>query len=238
MSTSSSVAEVAHGLDDEEERVVVDLELRPLMRADGVLDGQLVEVELAPDGVELAGRSARRARPRQSRQRRPRRRERPASLWAGRGGVPRDRRRSRRSRPHPDGLRCPDANAGAGGGDRRWGRRLLDPLLADAARLGRRRPRRAGRPHVRLHVPLGRARRPAAELALADEDDDGERRPLPDDRRRGRSRDGLARGRVAAARVVAGAARGDRPPGRLGEDVRAPARADLAPRRRRSCSRR
>ena len=40
-------------------------------------------------------------------------------------------------------------------------------------------------------------------------------------------RDRLARGRVAAAGLVAGTARGDRAPGRLGEDVRAPARADL-----------
>ena len=44
---------------------------------------------------------------------------------------------------------------------------------------------------------------------------------------RGRSRDGLARGRLAAARVVAGADGGDHAPGGLGEDVRAPARADL-----------
>ena len=50
----------------------------------------------------------------------------------------------------------------AGGGDRRRRRRLLDPLLADQARLGRRRARRAGRPDERLDVPLGRARRPAA----------------------------------------------------------------------------
>ena len=54
-----------------------------------------------------------------------------------------------------------------------------------------------------------------------------ERRSLPDDRRRGRSRDGLARGGVAAAGVLPRAARGDRPPGGLGEDVRPPARADL-----------
>ena len=45
--------EVADGLDHEEQRLVVDLQLRPLMGADGVLDGELVELELAPDGVEL-----------------------------------------------------------------------------------------------------------------------------------------------------------------------------------------
>ena len=47
------VTEVADRLDDEEERVAVDLELRPLVGADGVLDRELVEVELAPDGLEL-----------------------------------------------------------------------------------------------------------------------------------------------------------------------------------------
>ena len=46
-------ADVAGRLDDEEERVAVDLELRPLVRADGVLDGQLVQVELASNRVEL-----------------------------------------------------------------------------------------------------------------------------------------------------------------------------------------
>ena len=44
---------------------------------------------------------------------------------------------------------------------------------------------------------------------------------------RGRARDGLARGRLAAARVVAGADGGALAPGRLGEDVRPPARPDL-----------
>ena len=45
----------------------------------------------------------------------------------------------------------------------------------------------------------------------------------------------LARGRLAPPRVDAGAPRGADPPGRLGEDVRAAARADLGrPRRRRS----
>jgi hypothetical protein len=41
-------------LEHEEERVAVELELRPLVRLDRVLDGQLVQVELAPDRVELA----------------------------------------------------------------------------------------------------------------------------------------------------------------------------------------
>ena len=56
-----------------------------------------------------------------------------------------------------------------------------------------------------LDVSLRRARRPAAQLSLADEDHDGERRPPSRDRRRGRARDGLARGGIASARVVDGA---------------------------------
>jgi len=45
--------DVAGGLEDREQGVVVDLELGPLVGVDGVLDGQLVQVELAPDRVEL-----------------------------------------------------------------------------------------------------------------------------------------------------------------------------------------
>src|SRR5215204_4931513 len=45
--------DVAGGLEDHEQGVVVDLELGPLVGVDGVLDGQLVQVELAPDRVEL-----------------------------------------------------------------------------------------------------------------------------------------------------------------------------------------
>src|SRR6266581_3618747 len=50
------------------------------------------------------------------------------------------------------------------------------------------------------------------------------RRSLSDARSRGRPRDGLARGRLPAARVCARAHGRDRPPGGLGEDVRPPAR--------------
>ena len=64
--------------------------------------------------------------------------------------------------------------------------------------------------------------------ALADEDDDGQRRPLPVARGRGLTRDGMARGRVASPRLLARADGGDLASGRLGEDVRASARADLA----------
>jgi hypothetical protein len=42
-----------HGLQDDEERVPVDLQLWPLMRLDRVLDGELVELELAPDRLEF-----------------------------------------------------------------------------------------------------------------------------------------------------------------------------------------
>ena len=45
--------EVARGLQDDEERVVVRLELGPLVGLDGVLDGELVELELAPHRLEL-----------------------------------------------------------------------------------------------------------------------------------------------------------------------------------------
>ena len=55
-------------------------------------------------------------------------------------------------------------------------------------------------------------------------------------RRRDRPRPRLARGRVAAAGVVAGAARGAAPPGRLGVDVRAAARVDLHRASASSCS--
>ena len=48
---------VAHGLEHEQQRVAVDLELRPLVSVDRVLDGELVQVKLEPDGLEfLLGR--------------------------------------------------------------------------------------------------------------------------------------------------------------------------------------
>ncbi|HEY3766513.1 MAG TPA: hypothetical protein VGL44_15235, partial [Gaiellales bacterium] len=49
--------EVAGRLQDDEQRLVVDLELRPLVGRDRVLDGEVVQRELLPDGLELlAGR--------------------------------------------------------------------------------------------------------------------------------------------------------------------------------------
>ena len=47
---------VARGLQDEKNHVPVDLELRPLVRIDGVLHGQRVQVELAFQRVELLRR--------------------------------------------------------------------------------------------------------------------------------------------------------------------------------------
>ena len=207
-----------------------------------------------PDGRRLrpapgAGRRAARAR-RGAAVRRPR-----ARRQAGRAAPPRRARRLRRrrdggrvlARPVPRRPHAARDRIDAGrqseiqrprGRDRRRRRRLLDPLLADAARLGRRRPRRAGRPDERLDVPLRRARRPAAQLARADADDDELGRALPHARGGGRPRDGLARGRLAAARLLARAAGGDHAPGRLGEDVRPAARArSRRPRRRRSSRR-
>ncbi len=93
--------------------------------------------------------------------------------------------------------------------------------------MGGRPPRRARRPDQRLDVPLGGARGPAAGLAQPDADDDELGRALPHAGRRGRARDRLARGRLAPACLHAGAPGGAQPPGRLGEDVRASARADL-----------
>ena len=40
-------------LEDDEQGLAVDLELRPLVRLDGILDGELVEAELASDRFEL-----------------------------------------------------------------------------------------------------------------------------------------------------------------------------------------
>ena len=86
---------------------------------------------------------------------------------------------------------------------------------------------RARGPDQRLDLPFRRPGRAAARLDQPDEDDDELGRPLPDARGGGRARDRLARGRLASARLVGGADAGASPPGRLGEDLRAPARARL-----------
>ena len=64
--------------------------------------------------------------------------------------------------------------------DRRRGRRgHVDRLPPGPARLGRRGAARAQPAHLGLDLPLGRPRRPAARLGLADEDDDVLGRALP-----------------------------------------------------------
>ena len=45
--------DVAGRLEDEEERIAVDLELRPLMSVNRILDRELVEGELSPHCIEL-----------------------------------------------------------------------------------------------------------------------------------------------------------------------------------------
>ena len=143
------------------------------------------------------------------------------------------RRRHRRSRQLCGGERpC------AGRRRRRRRRRLLDPVLARAPRVRRRRPRRARRPDERLDLPLRRPRRAAPRLDQPDEDDDELGRAVPHARRGGGAGDGLARGRLATARVVGGADGGDRPAGGLGEDVRARRSSSSPPRRPASSSRR
>ena len=47
------LVDVAGGLEHDEDRLVVHLELGSLVRVQSVLDGELVELELAPDDVEL-----------------------------------------------------------------------------------------------------------------------------------------------------------------------------------------
>ena len=93
--------------------------------------------------------------------------------------------------------------------------------------LDRHHPRRARRADVRVDLPLGGSRRPASKLRDADEDDDVRHRPVPRAGRRDRHRPGVARGRVASAGVDTRTLRRAPPPGRLGQDVRPPARADL-----------
>ena len=95
-----------------------------------------------------------------------------------------------------------DGGTRPGGDHRRWRRRHVDRLPPRRARLDRRRPRRPRGADVGLDVPLGRARRPAAQLGDADEDDDVRHRAVPAPGRRDRRRPVLARGRVAPAGVV------------------------------------
>ena len=142
----------------------------------------------------------------------------------------RDRRRTRASRP---GSRRPVAPRAELPGPRplrdrrRRRRRRLARLPPGRARLGGRRPARALAAHLGLDLPLGRPRRAAARLGLADEDDDALGRPLPAAQGRVRVRPRLGRVRRHPPRLQRGADGGAAPPGRLGEDLRAAAGADL-----------
>ena len=48
--------DVTGGLEDDEERVAVDLELGPLVRLDRILNGELRQVELSPYRLKLLHR--------------------------------------------------------------------------------------------------------------------------------------------------------------------------------------
>ena len=95
------VLDVGDGLEHHEQRVVVALQLGPLVGGDGVLDGQLVQAEGLGDGRDLVVGRARAARSRRN----PRRARRTSSmrLVVGEAAVEalrrRRRRRSRRRRP-------------------------------------------------------------------------------------------------------------------------------------------
>ena len=81
---------------------------------------------------------------------------------AGVGSAPRPRSIARWSRGASREVTCARRR------HRRRGRRRLDPLLARAARLGRRRPLRARRPDERLDLPFRRPGRAAARLDQPD----------------------------------------------------------------------
>ena len=89
--------------------------------------------------------------------------------------------------------------ARGGGRGRRGAPR--SPTGSPRARLERRRPGRAGRADERLDVPLRRPRRTAARIAQPDPNDDELGRPVPHAGRRGRARDRLAGGGLAAPRA-------------------------------------
>ena len=114
---------------------------------------------------------------------------------------------------------CGREGRGAGGRHRRRGGRLQHPLPPGQARLARRRPGRAVRPHARLDLAFGRPGRPAALDGQPDQDDAvlGRplRRPCPRDRQGSR----LAPAWRPAPGVVARALRGDPAPGRLGQEL-------------------
>ena len=118
-----------------------------------------------------------------------------------------------RPRELPDRARVVIIGGGVGG--------AVDRPPPRRARRARRRAARPRRADQRLDLPLRRARRPAALERVADAHDDGLRRALPHARLR------LGAVRRHPPRVHARARAGGAAPGRLGEDLRAAARADL-----------
>ena len=124
-----------------------------------------------------------------------------------------------RNRGELDGAAARASAEGEDRDHRRRRRRRLDRLPPGRARRARRRPARPRRADQRLDLPLRRPRRPAARQRLADEDDDVQRRALPHARVR------LGRVRRHPPGLHARARAGGAAPGRLGEDLRAAARA-------------
>ena len=173
-------------------------------------------------------------------------------------GVPARERRHRRFREHrlpligsgtkgprrgPDdggtAADTPCAHGGArpGGDHRRRRRRDVDRVPPDRARLERRRARR------RAELTSGSTFHSAGLVGQLRELGDLTRMMMYGAElyrrlaRRDRRRPVVARGRLAAARLDAGAVRGAAAPGGLGEDVRPAAGADHAPRRPSEASR-
>ena len=206
--------------------LAVDLELRALVCLDRVLDRELVQVELPPDGVELVHRSARRARPRLKP---------PASTASSRSPS-----RSRTPvEPPPvavDGAvddhasiltvyvppmrtraRAVVIGGGVGGCSiLYWLARLgWDDVVSSSA------PTSPG-----LHVPLGRARGQLRGSLSLTRMMMSSRRPLPRARRRGRARTGWRE--VGSLRLASSPERLEEIAARrAGRRLRAPARADL-----------
>ena len=112
---------------------------------------------------------------------------------------------------------------------RRRRRRDQHRLPPHEARVERRPAPRALRAHERLDVPFGGARRPAAELGEPHADDDVRGRAVPEARSGDRRRPRMAPGRDAAPRVLALPARGARPAGGLGQELRSARRDRLGP---------
>ena len=164
-----------------------------------------------PDGDLRA-----RLRLRRLRGRAPRRASRPA--WPTRASRPGWRTPVAISRDLPASARCVIIGGGVGGTSIAY--HLAELGWRDVVLLDRNQLTSGSTFHSAGLVGQLRSSR------VADEDDDVLGRALPEARRR-RVRPGLDRVRRHPARLLARALGGDAAPGRLGEDVRAAARADL-----------